>query len=243
MKLFNKKRYQLFKGNRFQKYIAYAIGEIILVIVGILIALGISNWRQNKLLANANINLQNKVLVQMNKDIASLEVFQEELSVLHETYMKALGRDYDREKVDLGGVVATVLFDVKTLSLDQQVINLIDNAQLDDSETSQDLVELASIYKIYAKDIEDIEDIIYSKFTSNLEVIEKTQPWYSELMTDFKCCNECIQFILHDEGQKARIASLRFLYINGYGQIIDGFQNDLKIAKDQLQKSMINEKR
>jgi hypothetical protein len=238
MKLFNKKRFQLFKGNRFQKYIAYAIGEIILVIFGILIALGINNWRQNRVLTNANVELQNKVLIQLDKDIASLESFKEELSVLNETYLSVLGREYDASKVNLSKVVSTVLFEVNTLMFDQHVPNLIDNTQLNNSDASLELIQINSTYKIYEKNIKDIESIIYAKMTKNLEEIEKTQPWYTALMTDFKCGNACINYLRNDEDHKSRIASLRFLYIEAYGQRIDGFRNDLMRSKKDLLNSM-----
>ena len=34
--------------NKFSKYLIYAIGEIILVVIGILIALSINNWNEEK---------------------------------------------------------------------------------------------------------------------------------------------------------------------------------------------------
>ncbi|MGI9532507.1 DUF6090 family protein [Lutimonas sp.] len=43
---FRKIRYQLAKENQFLKYSRYAIGEIVLVVIGILIALQINNWKQ-----------------------------------------------------------------------------------------------------------------------------------------------------------------------------------------------------
>ena len=44
IKFFRKIRYDLMKKNKTGKYIKYAIGEIILVVIGILIALQINNW-------------------------------------------------------------------------------------------------------------------------------------------------------------------------------------------------------
>jgi hypothetical protein len=236
MKVFNKQRFQLLGGERLQKYVVYAIGEILLVIIGILIALGISNWNQNRQLINANKVLQNKVLVQLDNDIASLENFQKELDMLQNTYLKTLGRSYDKSKVSEGGMLSTILFEVSTLSLDRHVTNLIDNAKLDDSKASQELIELNSLYKLYAKDIDDIEKIIIEKLKTNLAEIERTQPWYTELITDFVCKNDCINYLLKDDGHKSRIASLRFLYINGYGSIINGFHDDLVRGKASLKK-------
>lgn len=44
---FRKTRSQLLTEHRFSKYLLYAIGEIILVVIGILIAIKINNWNQN----------------------------------------------------------------------------------------------------------------------------------------------------------------------------------------------------
>ena len=48
MKLFRKIRQQLIGNRKFSDYVFYAIGEIILVVIGILIALGINNGSQNR---------------------------------------------------------------------------------------------------------------------------------------------------------------------------------------------------
>ncbi len=54
IKFFRKIRQKLLSENKFSKYLIYAIGEILLVVIGILIALQINNWNQNK-------NEQNKI--------------------------------------------------------------------------------------------------------------------------------------------------------------------------------------
>lgn len=46
IKFFRKIRKQLLTENKFSKYLIYAIGEIILVVIGILIALSINNWNE-----------------------------------------------------------------------------------------------------------------------------------------------------------------------------------------------------
>ena len=235
MKFFNKQRINLIPNKNLKKYMLYAIGEILLVIVGILIALGISNWNKEKELENANLDLQQKVLNQLTTDIKALGDFQNEIDSLNQTYRKVLGREYDKSKVNDDAVITTVLFEVNTLTLDKHINNLVENSILDDSKASQELIELNSTYKLYLKDIDDIERIIYKKMTDNLAEIEKTQPWYTELITDFVCRNDCINYLLNDDTHKSRLASLRFLYVNAYGQIIDGFQNDLINAKAHLQ--------
>jgi len=48
IKFFRKIRYNLMEQNKTGKYFKYAIGEIVLVVIGILIALLISNWNENR---------------------------------------------------------------------------------------------------------------------------------------------------------------------------------------------------
>ena len=47
LKFFRAIRQKLLSDNTFNKYFLYAIGEIILVVIGILIALSINNWNEN----------------------------------------------------------------------------------------------------------------------------------------------------------------------------------------------------
>ena len=65
--LFRKKRKTLADENKAVKYTRYAIGEIVLVVIGILIALAINNWNQNrKISTSANLHL--KTVAQNIKD-------------------------------------------------------------------------------------------------------------------------------------------------------------------------------
>lgn len=72
IKLFRNIRRRLLRENRFTRYLIYAIGEIILVVIGILTALQINNWNEQ----------ENKITAE-KKYLQSLEAeFQTNLSLL-----------------------------------------------------------------------------------------------------------------------------------------------------------------
>ena len=48
IKFFRQIRQNLIMENKTGKYLKYAIGEIVLVVIGILIALQINNWNENR---------------------------------------------------------------------------------------------------------------------------------------------------------------------------------------------------
>jgi len=59
--------------NKFSKYFIYAIGEIILVIIGILIALSINNWNEKQKLEDIQQNLLKDLQVEVTNNIKGLE--------------------------------------------------------------------------------------------------------------------------------------------------------------------------
>jgi hypothetical protein len=56
IKFFRKIRQDLLKKGKTGKYLQYAIGEIVLVVIGILIALSINNWNDGQSKRNAELN-------------------------------------------------------------------------------------------------------------------------------------------------------------------------------------------
>jgi hypothetical protein len=57
IKLFNKIRKQLLDENKTRRYLKYAIGEIILVMIGILLALQVNNWNQERQLQKEEVKI------------------------------------------------------------------------------------------------------------------------------------------------------------------------------------------
>ncbi|HSM63544.1 MAG TPA: DUF6090 family protein [Gillisia sp.] len=65
IKFFRKIRQKMIGENKFSKYLIYAIGEIILVVIGILIALQINNWNENR----KNSNEETAILESLGKNL------------------------------------------------------------------------------------------------------------------------------------------------------------------------------
>ena len=68
IKFFRHIRKSLLMENKTSKYFKYAIGEIILVVIGILIALQINNWNESRKLQEETNTYLNQKLVNLNED-------------------------------------------------------------------------------------------------------------------------------------------------------------------------------
>ena len=72
IKFFRKIRHRLLSEGRTGKYFKYAIGEILLVVFGILIALGINNWNEQKRLKKEYISDLKAIKGNLEKDALNL---------------------------------------------------------------------------------------------------------------------------------------------------------------------------
>ena len=71
IKFFRKIRQRLLTENKFSKYLFYAIGEIVLVVIGILIALSINNWNENRKLRTEEIKALENFKISIGSDLYS----------------------------------------------------------------------------------------------------------------------------------------------------------------------------
>lgn len=84
IKFFRKIRQRLLTKNKFSKYVFYSIGEIVLVVIGILIALSINNWNEQQ-----KINIQEliilkelKLSLESNKTILNTRIMNSQDKIL-----------------------------------------------------------------------------------------------------------------------------------------------------------------
>lgn len=72
IKFFRKIRQSLLAENKFTKYLAYALGEIILVVIGILIALQINNWNTKNQIREVEIKYLREIAKNLKSDLTDV---------------------------------------------------------------------------------------------------------------------------------------------------------------------------
>lgn len=70
---FRKIRQKLLSQNQVTRYLAYAIGEIFLVMIGILLALQVNNWNEERILANTQTKQLRLIRQEMSNNLFLLE--------------------------------------------------------------------------------------------------------------------------------------------------------------------------
>ena len=114
LKFFRRVRRTLFNQGNFRKYLIYAIGETLLVMVGILLALQINNWNENRQEKKEQINL----LEGMQKDlIRDVRTFRAALRIQKRSLRRhTVLRDIIYEKVPFHDSTAHYFASLNTTS-------------------------------------------------------------------------------------------------------------------------------
>ena len=105
IKFFRKIRQKMLTENKFSKYLIYAVGEIILVVIGILIALQINNWNETRQIKK----VEKEILYVLLEDLNSAKSYSEQYIENEQSYLDII------EKILHNDSIKTVLNNNNTI--------------------------------------------------------------------------------------------------------------------------------
>ncbi len=110
-RIFNSIRQRLLKESRFTRYLVYAIGEIVLVVIGILIALSINTWNKGR----QDLQSQYELLKDLRDDLVIQQELIAEQITFEEGFVSQIdsARGYERGQIGAAELQA-ILFRLTT---------------------------------------------------------------------------------------------------------------------------------
>lgn len=86
LRFFRKIRQRLLAQNRLGRYLLYALGEIVLVVIGILIAIQINDWNRGKDLYQQELESYQLIVADLKRDSALFETYEAVYSKFLDSY-------------------------------------------------------------------------------------------------------------------------------------------------------------
>jgi len=182
MKIFRKIRQQLLTENKFSKYLLYAIGEMALVIIGILIALNL-NQRSEQIKVEAKIDaIFEDVLEELGKNIDNtnnLVKFYQRKDTIFNLVLndKLTNNDYTNPKIQ-GLYNTTTVFERVTLNR-HAYDNLVLNMDAITLKYKNIVSELNVLHTSNKNTVDDFSEITKNMVNDNLLERSKKFDWYS----------------------------------------------------------------
>ena len=140
--------------NKFSKYLIYAIGEIILVVIGILIALQINNWNENNKLNTKKQDYYQQLLEDINKDKVFAENTISKFQAQRKEYQEYLNKFSNSQLT-----VHTMYNDLINLNIESFAINF-NTSTIESLQNSGEIVLIPPILRNKLVDLKRQQEFI-----------------------------------------------------------------------------------
>lgn len=217
IKLFRKIRHDLIFQKRIGKYLLYAIGEIILVVVGILIALNL-NIKSRQRISEAKIDaIFGNILQELSSDIYEtnrlMKFYEQKDSVFRLVLNNKLTYD-DYANPTFGSLFTATSFYDQVVLKHYAFDNLIENIDAIPTKYNDITNQLKILYISNLKTVEDFNEVVRENVENNLIEREKYE-WYS-LEVPVNKNEGMINYFLNDFRYKNKIKNFRMFGIENH---------------------------
>jgi len=207
IKFFRKIRQKLIMENKTTKYFKYAIGEILLVVIGILIALQINNWNETKQkenkLQSIYLEVQRELALNIKTLDRSIQFFEKQDSVIYlilndkltkQDYLKNSSLAYTLEYINLPNIQ------------NKGYLSLNANLDILPKKMKPALEKLNNFYEYYLNYLNTGSKNFNAFMESYFEKLSDTKTWYVDYSYKFNYKNEeFLEYIVNDPFYKNKV--------------------------------------
>ncbi|MBD10871.1 MAG: hypothetical protein CMO82_08130 [Winogradskyella sp.] len=239
IRVFRKIRKKFF-ANKVSSYLVYAIGEIALVMIGILLALYVNNWNENRKLKSVINNTLSTISYDLEADTLSantiIEFYKKNLEDSNRILNNEITPENYMDCLNCFNLVTVYQpFAIQTKGF-EQLKRLTDETNTQKDSLISDITRLYSVYTpIIDKNNDRMETIVMKNFYE----LEKF-PWFIDLATN-KLSEEVIKYYTTSEDYKKRVASHRMLAVGNHLGATQKYKEDaielINRIKQRLDKS------
>jgi hypothetical protein len=232
--MFSKQKINLLKSKKVKSYISYAIGEILLIVIGISIAVYINDAVEN--------NNQEKLLNTIFKTISSdLETDLQEVDIILQSYERFEPYfDYVLDSLDVGRSMKdcpncpNVLTSAIPFSIRNRGYQQLLNYKAYNLENTDSLIfKVSNFYASYTKLTEIVNELILEDTNENLDYLKVNYPYFKDLFTTKENPNR-MDFFENNIEFVNRVAMREVLDYSNHVQLLESYKKDAKDILDQI---------
>jgi len=241
IKFFRKIRQKMLNENKFSKYLLYAIGEIVLVVIGILIALQINNWNENKKSKSQLNNIYNEVELNLKSDLTNIDDVITQYEKLELRLEKMITKEYS--SIPLDSINANNYSDFIpskrdinnfiAFEIQDKGLGLIKTYNDFNTSGNKELTnEIIQFYNI-AESLNMVLTKLKEESFDNIKYFEQFS-WYSDYM-NIKYNLGAIDFFVNNEIFKNKVVTYRLIAISNYLPLLREYKKSATILLDKLE--------
>lgn len=227
--MFQKLKQKLIKEEQISTYLKYAIGEIILIVFGILIAVSINNWNQE----NQKRELKNGIFEVIANDLESdtaevsrvLNFYKERKS----TFKRVANETLSRKEVLKCTLCKYLITSRRLVKVNTRGFTQLNDYQNVTVESIDSLAfNIINFYSIMTNNVNQLNDFIDSDIMNNLKYWRDEYSWYTDFAINDTLNEEAIHYFGKSQEYKNKLAYLYIILYENYVPTLVSFQENSK---------------
>ncbi|WP_430412415.1 DUF6090 family protein [Kordia sp.] len=237
LKFFRSIRQRLLKENKFKNYVLYAIGEILLVMIGILLALQVNNWNESRKTKSALKDTLKTVATDLQRDtiaatqlIKIIEVNQGiSDKIIHKEITIANFQEFPRSR---SLVTLYQPFNIQTKGYDI----LRRTIETGTSEEDSLFADLTQFYSLFIPNIDKSNERLEKVVLDNLDDFKEFS-WFVD-WAQGKLTDDMIAYFATDEDYRKKVAAYNVLAYGNHLLLIKSYKDNAKIVLERIDKRL-----
>jgi len=233
IKFFRKIRQNLLMENKTGKYFKYAIGEIVLVVIGILIALQINNWNEKRGQEKTVKSIYSIIKSDLTNDIEKFDKIINKMALLDTVFKKVIQKKMTLKDYQNCPDCVNLLMGYQDIAVEERGLKLLtDNGALFDAKKDSLFIDINSFYSYYNTEISVSQKEMSDNFQDNWFYWKNNKPWFSDFYNRVKN-DDLISYMLNSWDYRNRVAAAYILHYEVYlNQLVNYKKDALKIIED-----------
>jgi len=232
IKFFRKIRHKLLNEGRLRKYLIYAIGEIVLVVIGILIALQINNWNEARKLQNTMKSVYSIIKTDLLSDIKNIDMAFTEMSPRDSIFKRVINRKMTKDDYENCNDCSFILYGFPDIGLNNRGLKLLeDNRTAFDSHQDSLSIDISDFYAYFNTEIGVALDEVEIDYSDNYSYFKNNKSWFGDYINSVKNY-ELTNYALTSDDYMNRVRSFYRLFYHSYlGHLKDYKENALDMIE------------
>lgn len=189
-----------------KKYLLYAIGEIILVVIGILFALQINNWNENRKQKSQLKSILENVAEDLVRDTITLEGMVKFYSRIDSVSTKVINGEYNKNNIKECGLCPSLVTFYQPVVINKKGYELLKKISNNPQKRNDSLIATIIVgYDQFNALFESNNNRLEKNVVKNISDFQEYS-WYVDLMSS-KITDEFLDYIINDEDFKKRVVT------------------------------------
>jgi len=230
---FTSSKIRSFSENKIGRYILYAFGEIILVVIGILIALNINNRNELKIQAETLDGILKNVKYDLEEDSTGVNLAIKYYESREKFTDKIINNEFTEQDYKTCLMCTSVLVFVVPVDINDKGYLQLKNFQANIAEKDSLSVDVAQFYKKSQSEFDAIGTEVKQNTIDNLQHWRDTYDWFPNVISQ-KGDPRFIEYITHSQDFKNRIAYYNSISCKSFLHILRKYKKNSKKLLERI---------